>query len=255
MTLTPDQIGQLLKPVNATRVRKREGNSYMEAHDIKAHLTRVFGFGNYDSEVFDLQLMYERAGKNQRGGDAVSVGYRAGVRLTVRTPDGATLATYTEYAAAGATNYPVNKLADAHDMAMKSAASYALKRCAIHLGDQFGLSLYNNGSTGAFVGGTLVGAEKPAAPDDVAVADETEPTPNPVQPEQGVSAEAFAPPQFSDDDRRASIDSVAAQNTLEALEALWRDAQQRGAVAGVPGFQDAVKARKAELQAQHGEAA
>lgn len=77
----------------------------------------------------------------------------------------------------------------------------------------------------------------------------------PGQPQSGVSAEAFAPPQFSDDDQRAWLDSVAAQNTLEALEALWRDAQQRGAVAGVPGFQDAVKARKAELQAQHGEAA
>ncbi|WP_087484896.1 Rad52/Rad22 family DNA repair protein [Brachybacterium massiliense] len=184
MTLTPAQIDQLLKPVNATRVRQRDGNSYMEAHDIKAHLTRVFGFGNYDSEVFQLDLMYERPGKSRSGADAVSVGYRAGVRLTIRTPDGASLATFTEYAAAGATNYPVNKLADAHDMAMKSAASYALKRCAIHLGDQFGLSLYNNGSTGTFVGGTLVGAEKPAAPDDVAVTDEKEPTPNPVTPEE-----------------------------------------------------------------------
>lgn len=74
-------------------------------------------------------------------------------------------------------------------------------------------------------------------------------------PPRQASAEQFAPPQFSDDDRRAWLDSVGAQNTLEALEALWRDAQQRGAVAGVPGFQDAVKARKAELQAQHGEAA
>ena len=121
MTLNPGQIDQLLKPVNPSRVRKREGNSYMEAHDIKAHLTRIFGFGNYDSEVFQLDLMYEREGKSKSGAPAVSVGYRAGVRLTVRTPDGATLATYTEYAAAGATNYPVNKLADAHDMAMKSA--------------------------------------------------------------------------------------------------------------------------------------
>lgn len=68
-------------------------------------------------------------------------------------------------------------------------------------------------------------------------------------------SEAFAPPQFSDDDKRAWLDSVSAQNDLEALQALWRDAQQRGAVAGVPGFQDAVKARKAELQAQHGAAA
>lgn len=249
MTLTPDQIGQLLKPVNVARVRRKDGNSYMEAHDIKAHLTRVFGFGNYDSEVFDLHLMYERPGKNKRGDDAISVGYRAGVRLTVRGPDGATLATFTEYAAAGAPNYPLSKLADAHDMAMKSAASYALKRCAIHLGDQFGLSLYNNGSTGAFVGGTLVGAERPDAPDDVAVTEETEPAETPATPEEtGVSADRFAAPPMPEDEQRAWLDSVEAQNDLTALEALWNDARGRGVLASVPGFQQAVSARKRVLE-------
>ena len=32
----------------------------------------------------------------------------------------------------------------AHDLAMKSAISQALKRCAANLGDQFGLSLYSD---------------------------------------------------------------------------------------------------------------
>jgi hypothetical protein len=36
---------------------------------------------------------------------------------------------------------------DAHDFALKNALSYALKRCAKSLGDQFGLSLYNMGQT------------------------------------------------------------------------------------------------------------
>ena len=58
-----------------------------------------------------------------------------------------------------------------------------------------------------------------------------------------------APPAFSDDDKRAWLDSVDAQNDLDALQALWQDAQKRGAVLGVPGFQDAVKARKAALLA------
>ena len=35
---------------------------------------------------------------------------------------------------------------DAHDFAIKNADSYALKRAAKDLGDQFGLSLYNKGS-------------------------------------------------------------------------------------------------------------
>lgn len=192
--LDQKQIDQLLKPVNPSRVRQREGNSYMEAHDIKAHLSRVFGFGNYDSEVFDLDLLYERPGKNKNGGDAISVGYRAGVRLTVHTPHRDVLATYTEYAAASATNYPVNKMADAHDMAMKAAASYALKRCAIHLGDQFGLSLYNNGSVAPFVGGTLVGVQDGSAPDDVPVSDETEPTATPVKDEAPAPSPGGASP-------------------------------------------------------------
>ena len=60
---------------------------------------------------------------------------------------------------------------------------------------------------------------------------------------------SVAPPAFSDDDKRAWLDSVDAQNDLDALQALWQDAQKRGAVLGVPGFQDAVKARKAALLA------
>ena len=214
-TLTPGQIGQLLKPVNPRRVRRRDGNSYMEAHDVKAHLTRIFGFGGYDSEVFDLTLLYETEGLNSKGKEAVSVCYRAGVRLTVRDPEGQTLATYTEFAAGGSSGIPVAKRADAHDMAMKSAASYALKRCAIHLGDQFGLSLYNDGSTAPFVGGTLVGAPEPAAPDDVAVTDETE---------------AAAPAVPESEPGPQWVDAIHAAADLDALRALWRDAAQQGAM-------------------------
>ena len=55
---------------------------------------------------------------------------------------------YTEWAAGDATN---PTLADAHDQAIKTAESQAFKRCAVNLGDQFGLSLYKNGSTDATV--------------------------------------------------------------------------------------------------------
>jgi hypothetical protein len=40
-------------------------------------------------------------------------------------------------------------------MAIKTAESDALKRAAINLGDQFGLSLYNNGATAPVVIQTL----------------------------------------------------------------------------------------------------
>ena len=50
-------------------------------------------------------------------------------------------------------------------MAYKSAISLSIKRAAIALGDQFGLSLYNKGQLTELVKVTLVGAED--APEDV----------------------------------------------------------------------------------------
>jgi hypothetical protein len=44
-------------------------------------------------------------------------------------------------------------------MAIKTAETQALKRCAINLGDQFGLSLYRNGSTAPLVRKLADGSE------------------------------------------------------------------------------------------------
>ena len=49
---------------------------------------------------------------------------------------------------------------EAHDMAIKTAESDALKRAAINLGTQFGLSLYDEGSMKDVVGMTLAREEK-----------------------------------------------------------------------------------------------
>ena len=145
------QVEQLLRGVNPKRVHNLKGLSYMEAYDIRAHLNRVFGFARWASDVVSMEQIYERFHKNSKGNDAVSVGYRAGLTLTICAPDGELLATYTEYAAGSASGFPVAKHADAHDMAIKTAESQALKRAAINLGDQFGLSLYQNGSRNPLV--------------------------------------------------------------------------------------------------------
>ena len=150
------QLAQLLAPVNPRRVHRLDGLSHMEAYDIRAHLNRVFGFARWSADVISMEQIYERFHPNKKGNDAVSVGYRAGLTLTVCTPDGELLATYTEYAAGSASSFPLAKHADAHDMAIKTAESQALKRAAINLGDQFGLSLYQNGSLKPLVKATLV---------------------------------------------------------------------------------------------------
>lgn len=87
-------------------------------------------------------------------GGKFHVGYKVVGQLRIH----ATGATYTE-AAVGSATLP--QRGEAHDMAVKTAESDALKRAAINLGDQFGLSLYNNGAVAPVVVKTLVDAETP----------------------------------------------------------------------------------------------
>lgn len=161
--LTPTQIEQLLKPINARRVSKDgKGFSHVEAYDVRAHLTRIFGFGRWSEEVIEQVVAFEDS--HQDGSKTKwNVGYRTVVKLTVNAPDGTVLATYTEGAFGDVSNYPSR--GDAHDMALKTSQSQALKRCAVNLGDQFGLSLYNRGSTVELVKVSLVG---PAVPTEEA---------------------------------------------------------------------------------------
>ena len=140
------QYEQLLKPLNPARVAKRQGGgrslSYLEAWDVKAHLNRIFGFLNWSSDVQDSSLAFEE--QNEKG--QWNVGYKVTLRLSIKQ------ATYTE-SAVGFSTLPSR--GEAHDMAIKTAESDALKRAAINLGTQFGLSLYNNGATADVVGKTL----------------------------------------------------------------------------------------------------
>ncbi len=149
--LNEQQYEQLLKPLNPARVAKRSGGgrqlSYLEAWDVKAHLNRIFGFLNWSADVIESSLAFEE--KNEKG--QWHVAYKVTLRLRIHKgsiPE----PTYTE-AAIGFATLPSR--GEAHDMAIKTAESDALKRAAINLGTQFGLSLYNNGSTADVIGKTL----------------------------------------------------------------------------------------------------
>jgi hypothetical protein len=183
-------------------VHKLDGLSHMEAYDIRAHLNRIFGFGHWSADVIEMTLMYEEKTTTKAGKPAYAVGYRAGLRLTVCDPDGATLASFTEYAASGQV-MPDFKRGDAHDFAMKTAESQALKRCATNLGDQFGLSLYNNGSLLPLVIKTLVMPE--AAPAEKGVDDGAPAVaPQPTEAEDAAEAEqAPEPPKTVTRQRKA----------------------------------------------------
>jgi hypothetical protein len=241
--LEAGQVAQLLRPVHGSRVHKLDGMSHMEAYDIRAHLNRVFGYGRWSADVIEMTLMYEEKTTTKAGKPAYAVGYRAGLTLTVCGPDGEKLASYTEYAASGQI-MPDFKRGDAHDFAMKTAESQALKRAAINLGDQFGLSLYNNGSLAPLVIKTLVMPEAAPAeegvddgapevvPQDVKPEDDTEP--EPVDPpktvtrqrKQAAPAPEPAPTPAAQRDYLAEI--VEAGGDKDFLRVLWKAAKADG---------------------------
>ena len=144
------QHDKLLEPLQGFRAKTKQGvyGTYLEAWDVIAQLNHIFGFNGWCKEVKELVCVssVEKGGK-------YTVIYRATVQLTVRFEDG-TIKISEDSATCDGTNQVT--LADAHDLAVKGAVSQALKRCAKDLGDQFGLSLYNEGSLDPVVGSTLV---------------------------------------------------------------------------------------------------
>jgi hypothetical protein len=158
VSLAPEQVAQLLKPIHPSRVMSdNKGMAHVSQQDVRAHLIRLFGFGGWDTELTSLELIHERSvGVDEKSQGRWWVTYRCTMRLTVKDPQGKVLATYEDGATGSAQNQP--SPGDAHDNALKNAISYALKRCAINLGDQFGLSLYNKGQRTALVKGLVIGS-------------------------------------------------------------------------------------------------
>ena len=162
--LRQDQVDTLLRPIRPKRVLQAQGQSHVAACDIIAHLSRVFGFGGWSNDIVSLDLIHEHH-QGEPPKARAWVTYRCVMRLTIFDPDGGEVCHFEDAATGSAQNQPT--VGDAHDFAVKNAVSYAIKRCAKNLGDQFGLSLYRGGSTDALVGRTLVMPEAVPSAHDV----------------------------------------------------------------------------------------
>ncbi|MFF4338057.1 Rad52/Rad22 family DNA repair protein [[Kitasatospora] papulosa] len=182
---SPYQLRMLHGGINGNRVRNLRGMSHLEAWDVRRQLIRIFGFGGFDIETISLDLV---AQNEKKTGDKSrwTVVYRAQVRLIVKDSHGTPIGYFDDGAAGDSVNQP--SLGDAHDMAMKTAFSQALKRCAVNLGDQFGLSLYNDGSKDAVVG--FSAAHPPQEWKPQAQPPEPEPVDPPVRPEPTAQQES-----------------------------------------------------------------
>lgn len=158
--LTKAQHDYLLNNLRSARVAtRRQGGKelhYLESWDVRAHLIRIFGFANFDAHIVDAQFVYVRDVEigEQKNNPGWEVAYKVVFHLAIRDRDGLPLCAFTEAAVGSATGSV--GLGDLHDNALKTAASDALKRCAINLGTQFGLSLYDNGTFADVVKNVLV---------------------------------------------------------------------------------------------------
>jgi len=141
--LSPRQLAALtadLNPARISNLKRGSGQlSYLEAWDVKATLIKVFGFGGFSAEAetkIERIFTGEEVGANSKWTVLAS----ATVKLHIHQLG----AVYTESAVSSQAGSQVGEVAD---FAVKTAESDALKRAAIYLGTQFGLSLYDNGST------------------------------------------------------------------------------------------------------------
>lgn len=219
--LTEQQIGFLLQPISGNRVRNLRGMSHLEAWDVRRQLIRIFGFEGFTIETLSLELVHERGEQRKKKNSndtytAWTIVYRAQVRLTIKATDGRPIAVFEDAAAGDAVNQP--SVGDAHDLAMKTALSQALKRCAVNLGDQFGLSLYNDGSRDAVVMRSLAYMGEPVREsEDAPVRPEPTPqapaaVPDPDVPQEPAPSAAM-PQQTrrpSDDGRQAALEDMKA---------------------------------------------
>jgi len=156
MPLTAEQVKRLLTPVRGDRVKKVQGNTYVPAHEVKAELTRVFGPGNWDHTIHDVELLYEE--KDEKDGKTrYRVCYSAACTLRVRDYQGNPIYETTEYHAEECAPQPSR--GEAYANALTSAESYALRRAALDLGDAFGLHLYADGQLSPLVRGTLMNTD------------------------------------------------------------------------------------------------
>lgn len=146
--LTEKQLRALVAPINPNRIAQRDAPgkgkklSYLKAWDVRTALIRVFGFGGFSIEALETNVLsFERDVPKRDGGTtAFRVTVLARVQLTIHQ----TGAVYTESAVASQAGADPGEVSD---FAVKTAVSDATKRCAMNLGTQFGLSLYDNGST------------------------------------------------------------------------------------------------------------
>lgn len=155
------QVMQLLAGLNPNRVQElsKPGSgklSYVAAWDIRRTLIRVFGFGGWSliDPVVKVDLVERDIPKSSGNG---TTNFRVTTTVTVTLYIHQLGAMYAGTATASQSG---SVIGDVQDFAIKTADSDAFKRAAMNLGTQFGLSLYDHGSTADVVQTVLADGQR-----------------------------------------------------------------------------------------------
>lgn len=146
MTFSPEQTKALAAPLHNAYVkdRKQAGRqvSYIESWHVESEANRIFGFDGWDSLIMDLRMVSERETVIGKGGQYEKPGWSVSYVCTVRVPvwNGERMVLRD---GVGAGHGIDADLGQAHESAVKEAASDAEKRALKTFGNQFGLALYD----------------------------------------------------------------------------------------------------------------
>lgn len=200
--LTDLQLKTLMGDINKDRVSNKQGMSYVEAWDIKATLIRVFGFGGFSSRLIDSKIL--KAVEVPQSSNANKMNWAITAQATVELTIHQLGAVYSETAIAGSKQPDFTESAD---MAIKSAESDALKRAAIFLGTQFGLSLYDSGSINDVVKAIVAPGQqwRRGARWEPEVSEEMQKAIDGPRPTAGESVEHLRPEGVSDDQHQQNM--------------------------------------------------
>ena len=134
---TRHQLKKLATALDRDRVQSREQDgktlSYIEGWFVIAEANRIFGFDGWDRQMVHFERLFER-----RSQEGWLCGYVARVAIRVRAGGIEVVREGTGFGQASA-----NRLADAHELALKAAETDATKRALATFGSRFGLMLYD----------------------------------------------------------------------------------------------------------------
>jgi DNA recombination protein Rad52 len=139
LPFNPKQLQELQEPLSSQAVRTRSQSgrnlSYIEGWYAISEANRIFGFDSWNQEIIELKCVSERErkiGRDQKAGWGIS--YVASIRITVNG---------IRREGVGAGHGIDVDPGQAHESAIKEAATDAMKRALMTFGNQFGLALYD----------------------------------------------------------------------------------------------------------------